>query len=157
MAELYFDDFAIGDRFTSDAVTVTETAILRFAREFDPQAFHIDALRAGETQFGGLIASGFHALALSFGTFFRLGVVNFANLGSPGIDQVRWLKPLRPGDTIYTIAEVTRLKVSNSKPDRGVIWMRHETVNQSGDVIMTVTCMHMLRRRPTNPRASPRG
>ena len=147
-AILYFDDFAVGQRFETAAKTVTEAEILDFALQFDPQPFHLDAKAARATQFGGLIASGFHTLSLSMSLFFRMRLLEGANLGSPGIDAVRWLKPMRPGDTVRQVAEVTALKPSTSKPDRGVIWMRHDTVDQAGEVIMTVDCMHMLRRRP---------
>ena len=148
MTVRYFDDFAIGDRFVTAAKTVTESEILRFAFEFDPQPFHIDAAAAAGTPFGGLIASGFHTLSLSMSLFFRLRLLERPNLGSPGIDEIRWLRPLRPGDTIHQVAEVTDLKRSTSKPDRGVIWMRHDTFNQQDEMIMRLRCMHMLRRRP---------
>ena len=97
---------------------------------------------------GGLISSGFQTISLSFSLFFRLGILDAANLGSPGFDELRWLKPVRPGDTIWMEAEVTQVKPSKSKPDRGVIFMDHRTVNQNDEVVMTVKCMHMLRRRP---------
>lgn len=145
----YFEDFAVDDRFETAGRTVTEADILRFAFEFDPQPFHIDAEYAARSQFGGLIASGFHTLSLSMSLFFRTGLLQASNIGSPGIDGVRWLAPLRPGDTIRQVAVVTRLKASASRPDRGVVWMRHDTLNQNGQVIMQVDCMHMLKRRET--------
>ena len=147
MTVRYFDDFAVGDRFVTASKTVTESEILHFAFEFDPQPFHIDAAAAADTPFGGLIASGFHTLSLSMSLFFRLRLLERPNLGSPGIDEIRWLQPLRPGDTIHQVAEVIDLKRSKSKPDRGVIWMRHDTLNQQNEIIMQLRCMHMLRRR----------
>jgi len=150
MQILYFEDFYVGRKFESPAVTVSESEMLDFAGRFDPQPFHLDKAAAERTQFGGLIASGFHTLSVSFGLFFRLRVVEHANLGSPGLEEVRWLKPMRPGDSVHITAEVTALRPSQSKPDRGVVWMRHDTYNQHGELIMTVNCMHMLRRRGTN-------
>ena len=146
MQPLYFEDFYTGRKFESGGLTVTESEMLDFALKFDPQPFHLDAVAAKETQFGGLIASGFLTLSVSFSLFFRLRVVEQANLGSPGIEEVRWLKPMRPGDTVHVTAEVTAVRPSQSKPDRGVIWMRLDTYNQRGELIMTVNCMHMLMR-----------
>ena len=147
MTEIYFDDLHTGQRFATPAMTVSETQILDFARVYDPQPFHIDAEAAKGTEFGGLIASGFHTLSLSFSLFFRLGIISAANLGSPGMEEIRWLKPLRPGDTIHAEAEVIALKASQSKPDRGIVTMRHDTFNQGGALILTVTCLHRLKRR----------
>jgi acyl dehydratase len=126
---------------------VTEAQILEFARVYDPQPFHIDVEAAKATEFNGLIASGFHTLSLSFSLFFRLGVFARANLGSPGMEELRWLKPLRPNDTIRVEAEVMEVKPSHSKPDRGIVVMRHDTFNQRGELILTVNCLHRLKRR----------
>lgn len=147
MTDIYFDDLHVGQRFTTPGVTVSETQILDFARIYDPQPFHIDAEAARQAEFGGLIASGFHTLSLSFALFFRLGAFSAANLGSPGMEEIRWLRPLRPGDTIHAEAEVTALKASQSKPDRGIVTMRHDTFNQAGALILTVNCLHRLKKR----------
>ena len=147
MRSYYFDDLHVGERFESGPVLVSEPEILEFAQRFDPQPFHVDREAAAKTQFGGLIASGFHTLSLSFALFFRLRVLEEANLGSPGMEETRWLRPLRPGDSIRIVAEVTEVRPSQSKPDRGVDKMRHDTFNQKGELIMTVSCLHMLKRR----------
>ncbi|HLT78961.1 MAG TPA: MaoC family dehydratase [Ferrovibrio sp.] len=147
MTDLYFDDLYPGQRFVTPAVTISETQILDFARVYDPQPFHIDAVAATQTEFGGLIASGFQTLSLSFSLFFRLGIFSAANLGSPGMEEIRWLKPLRPGDTIHAEAEVIALKASQSKPDRGIVTMRHDSFNQDGALILTANCLHRLKRR----------
>jgi len=147
MSHLTFDDFHIGQRFEAGPLPVTAADIREFALKYDPQPMHLDELAARRHPFGGIIASGFQTLALSFGLFFRLHILDHANLGSPGMEEVRWLKPLRPGDSIHIIVEVLALKPSHSKPDRGVITMRHDTYNQEGALIMTANCLHMLRRR----------
>lgn len=147
MPDMYFDDFALGQRFESRGMTVSEAAILDFAERYDPQPFHLNVEYAKQTHFGGLIASGFQTLALSFALFLRLGLLELANLGSPGMEEVKWLKPLRPGDTIRQIAEVIELRPSRSKPDRGVVRMRHDTLNQKDEIIMTAVCLHMLKKR----------
>jgi len=148
MADMYFDDFKVGLNFRTHGKTVSEAEILQFAMVYDPQPLHMNAETAKDGIHGGLISSGFQTISLSFSLFFRLGILDAANLGSPGFDELRWLKPVRPGDTIWMEAEVTEVKPSRSKPDRGVIFMDHRTVNQNDEVVMTVKCMHMLRRRP---------
>lgn len=149
LRDWYFDDLHPGDRFETPGMTVSEAELLGFARVYDPQPFHIDAEAAKRTEFGGLIGSGFHTLSLSFALFFRLGVFEKSNLGSPGMEEVRWLRPLRPGDTIRSVAEVTAVKASQSKPDRGIVTMRHDTYNQKGELILTAVCLHRLKRRGT--------
>ena len=144
----WFDDFAVGQTFSTAGLTVSEAAILDFALVYDPQPMHLDAPAATAGPFGGLIASGFQTLSLSFSLFFRLGIVSESNLGSPGLDELRWKRPLRPGDTIRVVADVVAIKPSTSKPDRGVVTMRHDTFNQNDELILSVTGMHMLRRRP---------
>lgn len=146
--DTYYDDLKIGDKFETEPETISEDDIVEFAKRYDPQSYHIDKAAAAATEFGGLIASGFHMLAASFGLFFHSRVLEKHNLGSPGMDQVRWLRPLRPGDTIHGVAEVIDLQPSRSKPDRGSVWMRHDTINQRGEVIMSAVCIHRLRRRP---------
>ncbi|MCW5752406.1 MAG: MaoC family dehydratase [Alphaproteobacteria bacterium] len=147
MKSYYFDDFHIGEKFVTGEESVLEADIVAFARTYDPQPFHIDRAAAAASHFGGIIASGFHTLSLSFALFFRLRLLEAANLGSPGMEDVRWIRPLRPGDRIHVVAEVTALRPSQSKPDRGVVWMRHDTINQRGELVMSVNCLHMLRRR----------
>lgn len=147
MKSYYFDEFHIGERFVTGEEDVSEADILAFARVYDPQPFHVDPGAAAESHFGGLIASGFHTLSLSFALFFRMRLLEAANLGSPGMEDVRWIRPLRPGDRIHVVAEVTALRPSQSKPDRGVVWMRHDTLNQKGELVMSVNCLHMLKRR----------
>lgn len=143
----HFDDYSVGDRFVTDALTVTEGHILSFARAYDTQTFHINAA-AGEGPFGGVIGSGFQTLNLSFALFFKLQLVQPVALGGAGIDGLRWLKPLRPGDTIHVECEVLELTPSRSRPDRGTVRMRHDTLNQDGDIIMTLECLHILSTRP---------
>ncbi len=145
---MYFDEFSVGDRFESAARRVTEIEIINFAEDFDPQFFHTDPEAAKASRFEGLVASGMHTLSLSMGQFFRTRVLEGVNLGSPGMDELRWLRPLRPGDSLRQIFEVTKLKASTSKLDRGVIWMRHDTLNQRDELIMQFTCLHIAMRRP---------
>lgn len=144
---LYLDDLKPGQRFDTASVTVTESDIVAFARQFDPQYYHVDPEAAKASAFGGLIASGFHTLSLSMRLFFDLKLWPEAVIASPGMENVKWLKPMRPGDTIRAAAEVVDVKVSTTKPDRGVVIMDHPCWNQNDELILNLRCAHMLRRR----------
>ena len=151
-ANLFLDELEVGDRFESKGMTLAEADIVCFAREWDPQPFHVDAEAARRSHFGGLIASGFHTLAVAFRLLYQTGFLVDANLGGPGIDELRWLKPVRPGDTLRASAEVREIVPSRSKPDRGTLRMGIEARNQAGDVVMTATLVVVaLRRRGAQP------
>ena len=148
MTERYLDDFEIGERFVGPGISLGEAQILDFALMYDPQPFHIDREAAAESPFGGLIASGFQTLALGFRSFYQTGAITHASIGSPGFDELRWLKPVRPGDTLHTEVEVKSKRASRSKPDRGTLHLAWQVKNQSGETVMTLTGIHLLRRRP---------
>ena len=144
----YLDDFTPGERFTTPGVTLTEAQIIDFAFQYDPQPFHLDAQAAGESIYGGLIASGFQTLALCFRLFIQSGFARRSSLGSPGIDTLQWLAPVRPGDTLHTQVEILEVKPSRSKPDRGICRMQYEAVNQDGKTVLRFIVNHFLLRRP---------
>ena len=144
---LYLDDLKVGQRFETGKITVSEAEIIVFAKQFDPQYYHVDPQAAKNSAFGGLIASGFHTLSLSMRLFFDLDIWPEAMIASPGLENVKFLKPLRPGDTIRGAAEVVEIKASASKPDRGVVIMDHPCWNQNDEMILTLRCVHLLRRR----------
>lgn len=141
----YFEDFQVGDKFELGTYTVTKEEIITFARQFDPQLFHLDEEAAKHTPLRGLCASGWHTAAIAM----RLLVDGFSahNLGSPGADQIRWLIPLRPDDTVQLKVEIADMKVSTSKPDRGTIWIDEKLFNQRGELIMTKRSIGIMRRR----------
>lgn len=143
----YLDDLAIGDKFTSGGITLTEGEIIDFALRYDPQPFHLDANAAAESPYGGLIASGFQTIALCFRMFIQSGVFRESSIGSPGLDEVRWLAPVRPGDTIHSVVEVLEIRPSNSKPDRGIAKMRYTAVNQRGETVLSFLGNNLLKRR----------
>jgi acyl dehydratase len=147
MSERYFDDFALGETFATRGVTLTESMIIDFALAYDPQPFHIDIEAAKESNYGGLIASGFHTLALGFRMVIETGVFRVASMGSPGFDELRWLKPVRPGDTLHTELEVLDKKPSSSKPDRGIMRAAYRIKNQRGEDVLTFVSMHLLKRK----------
>ena len=147
MTDRYFDDFAIGEKFTTRGVTLSESMIIDFALTYDPQPFHIDVEAAKQSNYGGLIASGFHTLALGFRMVLETGVFRAASMGSPGFDELRWLKPVRPGDTLHTELEVVDKKPSSSKPDRGIMRVAYRIRNQKGEDVLTFLSMHLLKRK----------
>jgi acyl dehydratase len=144
----YFDDFEPGQELELGERTVLEDEIIAFARQFDPQPFHIDREAAGASMFGGVIASGWHTCSMMM----RLVVDNLftgaASLGSPGVDKIRWHQPVRPGDTLAVRYRTIRVKPSSTRPDRGVVWSEWEARNQHGEVVCTLEGMGMFLRRP---------
>src|SRR5918995_3314036 len=143
----YLDDLQPGQRFVSGTHTVDEAQIIAFARDFDPQPFHLDAEAAREHVFGGLAASGWHTAALTMRLLVQGGApIAGGILGVGG--EITWSRPLRPGDTIQTHTEVIDVTPSRSKPDRGVATVRTETRNQHNDVVQTFVAKLIVPRRP---------
>ena len=144
----YFDDFEVGERFESRGVTLSEAQILDFALTYDPQPIHIDKVAAEASPFGGLISSGFQTLALAFRMFYQEKVIHACSLGSPGMSELRWLLPVRPGDTLRTVAEITGKRPSRSKADRGTVDFAFQVLNQKDETVMTFQSVSILARRP---------
>lgn len=146
--ERYLEDYVAGACYLFGTEIVDETELTAFARRYDPQNFHVDAARARETPFGGLIASGWHTAALMM----RMLVDNFVPgrgaLASPGVDAVRWLQPVRPGDTLRVRVTVLEARRSRTKPDRGIVRSAVEVLNQDDAVVMTLEALSMIRTRP---------
>jgi acyl dehydratase len=143
----FLDDFKVGEIFLTEGITITESEIIRFAMQYDPQSFHLDVTAALKSPYKGLIASGFHALSICFRMFIQKGVISACSIGSPGIDEVRWLAPVRPGDTLRTETEVLEIKPSSSKPDRGIVRMRYAGINQRGEKVISFILNHLLLRQ----------
>lgn len=144
----YFEDFHPGQEIDLGERSVSEEEIIAYAREFDPQPFHVDVEAAGASIYGGVIASGWHTCSLMMRMVVDGLMVSSSSMGSPGLDGVRWLRPLRAGDTIKVRYLTTQVKASNSKPDRGVVWSRWTATNQHGEEICTIDGMGMFGRRP---------
>jgi acyl dehydratase len=146
--KVYFDDLPAGTVIDLGTYAVTKAEILDFARKYDPQPFHTDEEAAKASIFGGLIASGWHTCSMMMRLLCDSLLLRAASLGSPGIDEVRWLLPVRPGDTLHGRMEVVEARASKSKPDRGVIKSRWEVRNQNGELVMTMNGNGMYGRRP---------
>ncbi len=150
MNDRFYEDFAVGDTYRSDAVTMTESDIIDFALRYDPQPFHVDKPAAERSHFGGLIASGWHVSALSFRMFAQAGILKGGAMGSPGLDKLRWLKPVRPDDTIHAFARVTEKRESSSRADRGYVTLNFEVRNQDDETVMSYTVVEIIGRRPAD-------
>jgi acyl dehydratase len=145
---MFFEDFRPGDETGTRSLTVTKEEILSFARQFDPQPFHVDEEAARQSPYGGLIASGWHTAALCMRLIVELLGTGSGSLGSPGVDELRWLKPVRPGDELSVRVEVLEAIPSRSKPDRGLVKLRYTMRNQKGEDVMTMIALGLVLRRP---------
>lgn len=148
MTDRYYEDFKVGERFTSGGLTMTEAGIVEFARQWDPQPFHIDAEFAKKWTYGGLIASGLHTMSVTLRLWLDLGIFRACSLGSPGIGEVQFARPVRPGDTLRVVTDIVELRLSASKPDRGIARVRQVTINQRGEAVLEQETTVFLKRRP---------
>ena len=144
----YFEDFEPGQDIDLGSRTVTEDEIVEFARQYDPQPFHVDRDAAAESIYGGVIASGWHTCAMMMRLVVDGLLGKSSSMGSPGLDGVRWLAPVRAGDTLNVHYQTVQVKASASKPDRGVVWSQWVAINQHGATVCTVDGMGMFGRRP---------
>ena len=144
----YFDDFTIGERLEGGSATLTEAQIIDFAMMYDPQSFHVDTQAAAESHFGGVIASGFQTIALCFRLFIQRDHFRACSMGGPAIDELRFLMPVRPGDTLRCEAHIEELNPSKSKPNIGIVRYRIEGFNQHKEKVVSYLVTNMLKRRP---------
>jgi acyl dehydratase len=144
----YFEDYPKDSVYRLGPIVVDEDELLAFGRRFDPQPIHIDPVAAAAGPFGGLIASGWHTAGLMM----RLLALDFlspaSSLGSPGIDELRWIRPVRPGDQLSVTVTVLDAVASRSKPDRGILTSRIEVANQDAEVVMTMRAVNLIARSP---------
>jgi acyl dehydratase len=143
----YFEDFKVGDVTEVGPVGVSEEEIVEFATRFDPQPFHIDPEAAKASPFGGLIASGWHTTALFMGMFVRGILLDSASMGSPGVEEIRWTAPVRPGDRLTGRVTVTDVQPSETNPKRGTVFTTNEVFNQDGERVMTLKARGFFARR----------
>lgn len=147
LLERWFEDFTVGEVTEFGEYLVTDQEILAFARRYDPQAFHLDAEQAAASHFGGLVSSGWMTGAILTRLFCDHFLSPQSAMGSPGIDRLRWLKPVRPGDRLHARATILASAKSRSKPDRGVITILQEAINQHGETVMRYEGRAMFRCR----------
>jgi acyl dehydratase len=149
MDKRYLEDFHVGETIDLGTCTISRDEILEFARRYDPQPFHIDEEAARRSIYGGLIASGWQTTALLMRLLVDGMIAGAQSMGSPGVDEIRWLTPVRPGDTLAARAVVLDVVPSRSKVDRGHLRTRYEMFNQNGDKVMTMISLGIFRRRPS--------
>jgi acyl dehydratase len=147
--ERWFEDYVPGTTAEAGPVRVEESEVVEFARRFDPQPFHVDAEAAAAGPFGGLIASGWHTCALMMRLLADEYLSPVSSLGSPGVDELRWLRPVRPGDELVLRATVEEARVSRTKPDRGLVTTRVEMVDRGGEAVLRLRAVNLVRTRPT--------
>jgi acyl dehydratase len=144
----HFEDYPIGSVAQYGPIVVDEAEVLEFGRRFDPQDFHTDPVKAAKSPFGGIIASGWHTGSLMMRTLVDRYLSRTAGLGSPGMDELRWSAPVRPGDRLWVRVTVIEARRSESKPDRGLVRTLIEVLNDKGVPAMTVKGMTLVRCRP---------
>ena len=147
-AQLYLEDFVPGSVREFGPAVVGEAEIIEFARRYDPRPIHTDPVWARTGPFGGLIASGWHTAAVAMRLLVDQYLPTAASLASPGIDELRWLRPVRPGDELRVRVTVIESRPSRSKPDRGLLRSRIEVLEPDGSAVMTMIGMNIVRRRP---------
>jgi len=143
----HFEDYRNGSVFECGSITVDQAEMIAFAERYDPQDFHTDAAAAARSVYGGLIASGWHTAAMTMRLLVARYLSSSASLGSPGIDELRWLRPVRPADTLSVRVTVLDARRSRSKPDRGVVRALIEASNQRGELVMSLKAINLLRCR----------
>lgn len=144
---LHFEDFEVGKVETYGDTQITEADILEFAREFDPLPIHVDVQAAAKSPFGGLIASGAHSCSIMMRLMCDGYMLRATSLGSPGVDEVRYLLPVRPGDRLRLRMEVVEKRRSRSRPTTGVVTARHELLNQNAEIVLEMRASVMFRCR----------
>ncbi|SEO57268.1 MaoC family dehydratase [Amycolatopsis saalfeldensis] len=149
IGDRWFEDYPLGAVYEFGEAVVTEEEILEFAGRFDPQSFHTDPVAAKSGPFGGLIASGWHTASLMMRMFADHYLSSVASLGSPGADELRWVRPVRPGDKLWMRATVTETRLSKSKPDRGLVRTKMEVFDADGELKLSTSAVNFLRVRPS--------
>ena len=144
---IYYEDLEIGQKIKLGSINVSKKEIITFAEKFDPQPFHTNELKAKESIFGGLCASGWHTCSLFMRILYDGFLINSAALGSPGMDAIRWLKPLRPGETITGIGEVIKKTPSKSRPEIGSLIINYEVFNKNNELIMTLIGISIFKKK----------
>lgn len=144
---LYFEDLTPGRRFTSGTKVLDAASITAFAREYDPQPFHLDAATAKATFFGGLAASGWQTAAVTMRLIVESDFRPAGGVIGAGVDEFRWPKPVRPDDVLHVKSEVVEARPSKSRPEIGIVRVRHTTYNQTGDVVQDFIANHIVARR----------
>lgn len=151
LKDRYFEDYVPGEMHEFGSHTVSAEEIIEFAQRYDPQPFHTDPQAAAGSIYGGLIASGWMTGAIMMRMLVDYFLAPASSMGSPGLDELRWIRPVRPGDTLRVRVAVIEARRSQSKPDRGILLVQQECLNQNNEVVMSSKSMSLCRCRNTEP------
>jgi len=147
---MYFEDFTVGLIIKTKPKKITKSEIIDFAKNYDPQRFHVDERAAKDGPFGKLVSSGFMTLGKSFTQFFETGVIDETGMGAWGIDELRWIKPVYPEDTLITKVEVLEKKLSSKNPNKGTVRTHQTVLNQNDEVVMTWISNFMIKSKSSD-------
>ncbi|RJQ77075.1 MaoC family dehydratase [Pseudonocardiaceae bacterium YIM PH 21723] len=154
-SERRFEDYEVGSVCEFGPITLTQAEIIDFANIYDPQSFHIDPEAAATGPFGGIIASGLHTFGMAFQILVKEFLPTTASLGSPGLDELRWLRPVRPGDLLTVRITVVEARRSSSKPDRGIVRTEWKMLDQDDQPVLTVSGLNLIAVRDRSPDREP--
>ena len=146
--DIYFEDFAVGRRFETASRTISEADIIAYGKAFAPLPYHTDVEAAKQSMFGGVVAAGLHTASVTFGLFLETGVFSECGMGSPGMEGIRWLKPVRTGDSLSVTAEVTEAQAAKREGGRNLIKLLFTAVNQNGEAVIEINSVHFVKGRP---------
>ena len=146
---LFYEDFEVGQVFETGTHTLGEQEIIDFGKKYAPLPYHTDAEAAKDSSFGTLVAAGYQTAALTFGLFARTGALSLSGMGSPGVDSLRWKHPVKVGDTLRVNANIVEVSPAAKQGGRDGVRIRYDTLNQNDEVVMRLTSLHFVRRRPT--------
>ena len=146
---LFYEDFEVGQVFETGTHTLGEQEIIDFGEKYAPLPYHTDAEAAKDTSFGNLVAAGYQTAALTFGLFARTGALSLSGMGSPGVDSLRWKHPVKVGDTLRVNANIVEVSPAAKQGGRDGVRIRYDTLNQNDEIVMILTSLHFVRRRPT--------
>ena len=147
VGSLFFEDFEVGQVIETGTRTLDQEEIIEFGKKYAPVPYHTDPEAAKESSFGGLVAAGYQTAAVTFGLFAQTGALSDSGMGSPGVDSLRWKRPVKAGDTLRVLANVLELSPAEKEGGRDAVRIRYDTLNQQDEIVMTLTSLHFVRRR----------
>jgi len=147
IGSLFFEDFEVGQVIETGTRTLDQEEIIEFGKKYAPVPYHTDPEAAKESSFGGLVAAGYQTAAVTFGLFAQTGALADSGMGSPGVDSLRWKRPVKAGDTLRVLANVLELSPAEKEGGRDAVRIRYDTLNQHDEIVMTLTSLHFVRRR----------
>lgn len=145
---LFFEDFEVGQVYETGTQTLSEQEIIEYGEKYAPLPYHTDVEAAKNTSFGTLIAAGYQTTSVTFGLFARTGALSLSGMGSPGVDKLRWKRPVKPGDTLRVEANIVEVSPAEKEGGRDAVRIRYDTFNQNDELVMNLTSLHFVRRRP---------